>query len=33
LLSLFLLQRLKLKIIPLILLGMGFGLIWNFLGR
>src|SRR5882724_4650215 len=33
LLSLFLLQRVKLKIIPLILLGMGFGLIWNFLGR
>jgi chromate transporter len=33
LLSLFLLQRLKLKIIHLILLGMGFGLIWNFLGR
>jgi chromate transporter len=33
LLSLFLLQRLKLKIIPLILLGIGFGLIWNFLGR
>jgi len=32
-LSLFLLQRLKLKIIPLILLGIGFGLIWNFLGR
>ena len=33
LLSLFLLQRLKWKIIPLILLGMGFGLIWNFRGR
>jgi chromate transporter len=33
LLSLFLLQRLKLKIIPLILLGIGFGLIRNFLGR
>src|SRR5260221_3964742 len=33
LLSLFLLQRFKLKIIPLILLGMGFGLIWNFRGR
>jgi chromate transporter len=33
LLSLFLLQRLKLKIIPLILLGIGFGLMWNFLGR
>jgi len=33
LVSLFLLQRLKLKIIPAILLGIGFGLIWNFLGR
>jgi chromate transporter len=33
LLSLFLLQRLKLKIIPLILLGIGFGLVWNILGR
>ena len=33
LLSLFLLQRFKLKVIPLILLGIGFGLIWNFLGR
>jgi chromate transporter len=33
LLSLFLLQRLKLKIIPLILLGIGFGLMRNFLGR
>jgi chromate transporter len=33
LLSLFLLQRFKLKIIPLILLGVGFGLISNFLGR
>jgi len=31
--SLFLLKRFKLKIIPLILLGMGFGLISNFLGR
>ena len=33
LLSLFLIQRLKLKIIPLILLGIGFGLMRNFLGR
>jgi len=33
LLSVFLLQRLKLKIIPLILLGVGFGLIQNLLGR
>jgi chromate transporter len=33
LLSLFLLQRFKLKIIPLILLGVGFGLISNFLVR
>ena len=33
LLSLFLLQRFKLKIIALIFLGIGFGLIWNFLGR
>ena len=33
LLSLFLLQRLKLKIIPLILLGIAFGLMRNFLGR
>jgi chromate transporter len=33
LLSLFLLQRLKLKIIPLILLGIGFGFMRNFLGR
>ena len=33
LVSLFLLQRLKLKIIPAILLGIGFGLIWNFRGR
>ncbi len=33
LLSLFLLQRFKLKIIHLILLGVAFGLIWNFLGR
>jgi chromate transporter len=32
-LSLLLLQRFKLKIIPLILLGIGFGLISNFLGR
>jgi chromate transporter len=32
-LSLFLLQRLKLKIIPLILLGIGFGLMRNLLGR
>ncbi len=33
LLSLFLLQRLKLKIIPMILLGIGFGLISSLLGR
>ena len=33
LLSVFLLQRLKLKIIPLILLGVGVGLIQNLLGR
>ena len=33
LLSLFLIQRLKLKIIPLILLGIWFGLMRNFLGR
>jgi chromate transporter len=33
LLSFFLLQRCKLKIIPLILLSVGFGLISNFLGR
>src|SRR6266436_7434111 len=33
LLSFFLLQRFKLKIIHLILLGVAFGLIWNFLGR
>ena len=33
LLSVFLLQRLKWKIIPLILLGVGFGLIQNLLGR
>jgi chromate transporter len=33
LLSLFLLHRLKLKATPLILLGMGFGLISNLLGR
>ena len=33
LLSLFLVQRLKLKIIPLILLGIGFGFMRNFLGR
>jgi chromate transporter len=33
LLSLFLLQRVKLKIIPLILLGIAFGLMRNFLGR
>jgi chromate transporter len=32
-LSLLLLQKFKLKIIPLILLGIGFGLIRNFLGR
>ena len=33
LLSVFLLQRLKWKIIPLILLGVGVGLIQNLLGR
>ena len=33
LLSFFLLQRLKWKIIPMILMGIGFGLIRNFLGR
>jgi len=33
LLALFLLQRLKLQIIPMILLGIGFGLISSLLGR